>query len=58
MNWFRHCGVGFHVRQWFELTLILLALCVALWKLVSWFFNRERDTDKAEKDYWRMHGGE
>lgn len=57
MSWFRHYGLGSHVSEWLALALIILALCIALLKLVFWLFTREQDTDEGEKEYWREHGG-
>ena len=39
-------------------TVILLALVlgIALLRLVVWLLTPERDKDKSERDYWRMHG--
>jgi hypothetical protein len=64
VNWFRHCGLGFHAGGWLALAMVILLALVpgtALLKLVIWLFKRKRDTneseDKSEREYWRIHGG-
>jgi len=64
VNWFRHCGLGFHASGWLAFAMVILLALVpgtALLKLVIWLFKRKRDTneseDKSEREYWRIHGG-
>jgi hypothetical protein len=60
VTWFSPGGVGFHAGEWLAFTLVillLLALRVALLRLVPRLFKRERGTDESESDYWRIHGG-
>jgi len=60
VNWFRRDGFGFHAGDWLvfaPVILVLFALCIALSRLVFGLFKRKGDTDKGERDYWRLHGG-
>ena len=59
MNWFRHHGLGLHAGERLALEMVILLallLGIALLKLVIWLLTPERDKDKSERDYWRMHG--
>jgi hypothetical protein len=61
MNWFTNHAFGSHAAEWLALaTVILLALelCTGTLEFVSSLFSHERDANKPEKDYWRIHGGE
>ncbi len=42
MNWFGHCGLGFHAGEWLASAIVILA---------SFAFC------ESEKEYWRMHKG-
>ena len=64
MNWFGHCGLGFHAGEWLASAIVILAsfaFCIASLRLVFWFLTRKRDADESEgeseKEYWRMHKG-
>jgi hypothetical protein len=60
VTWFRPDGFGFHAGGWLAYALVILvlfALCVALLRILFRVFRRERDTEKNESDYWRIHGG-
>jgi hypothetical protein len=63
VNWFIRYVFGSHVSEWLALArviLLLLALGIALLKLVFWILTRERNADeregKSEREYWRIHG--
>jgi hypothetical protein len=60
VTWFRRDGLAFHAGEWLAFALVillLLALCIALLRLVFAIFKRKRRADESESDYWRMHGG-
>ena len=60
VNWFEREGFGFHAGEClaFGLTILLsFPLCIALLRLVFGLFKRKGETDKSERDYWRIHGG-
>ena len=57
MNWVNHQGVTFHAGERLALAIVALLPGIALLKLVIWLLTPERDKDKSERDYWRMHGG-
>jgi hypothetical protein len=43
VNWFRHCGLGFHASGWLAFAMVILLALVpgtALLKLVIWLFKR------------------
>jgi len=58
VNWFGHCGLGFHAGEWLASAIVIL---IASLRLVFWFLTRKRDADESEgeseKEYWRMHKG-
>jgi len=57
VNWFSHHGVGFHAGEQLALAIVVLLPGIALLKLVIWLLTPERNKDKSERDYWRIHGG-
>ena len=61
MKWFLSCALGSHTGEWFALgAMIVLAfgVCIASLKVVFWLLTRKSDTEEAESEYWRIHGGE
>jgi hypothetical protein len=61
MNWFTNYPFGSHAAEWLALAVVILLaleLCTGTLEFVSSLFTHERDADKSEKDYWRIHGGE
>jgi len=59
LNWLIQLALGSHAGGWLALATVVLlsfALGIALVRPVFWLFTRERDADKSEKDYWRIHG--
>jgi uncharacterized iron-regulated membrane protein len=60
VNWFRNYAFGSQAGEWLALAMVILlalVLGIALLKLVIWLLTPERDKDKSERDYWRIHGG-
>ena len=57
MNWLRHNGLGFHAGDRLVLAIVILLPGIALLKLVIRLLTPERNRDKSERDYWRIHGG-
>ena len=61
MNWFTHYAFSSRAAAGLALAVVILlglALCIGLPKLVSSLLTHHGDTDKSEKDYWRIHGGD
>ena len=61
MKWFLSDAFGSHPSDWLALGVMIVfafASCIASLKVVFWLLTRKRDTDAAESEYWRIHGGE
>jgi predicted signal transduction protein with EAL and GGDEF domain len=60
MKWFLSYALGSHASEWLALGVMIVftfALCITSLKVVFWLLTRRRDTDAAESEYWRIHGG-
>lgn len=60
MKWFLSCVFGSHAGEWFALggmIVFAFALCIGSLKVVFWLLTREHETEEAESEYWRIHGG-
>jgi hypothetical protein len=57
VNWFGHRGLGFQAGDRLAFAIVILLPGIALLKLVIWLLTPERNKDKSERDYWRIHGG-
>jgi hypothetical protein len=54
-----HYEFGSHVVDWLALAVVVvltLAVRIGTRKLISWVIARKRDSDKSEREYWRIHG--
>jgi hypothetical protein len=63
VNWFRHCGLGFHAGEWLALAIVILlsfGSSITSLRLGMWLLTRKRDSygseDERDKQYWRAHG--
>jgi hypothetical protein len=56
VNWFRHHDLSFHAGDRLALAIVILLSGIALLKVVIWLLTPERNKDKSERDYWRIHG--
>jgi hypothetical protein len=58
MNWFIHYVFGSRAVARLVLGVVILlalALCTVIVKFVSLLLTHERDADKSDNDYWRIH---
>jgi hypothetical protein len=61
MHWRTKHGFGFHLVDWLAVAVVLLitiASHIGTRRLFFWLAKRKRGSDKGEREYWRMHGGE
>jgi hypothetical protein len=59
--WFLGYAFGSHAGEWLALGVMIVfafVLRTTSLRVVFWLLTRERDTDKPESEYWRIHGGE
>ena len=59
--WFLGYAFGSHADEWLALggmIVFAFVLRTTSLRVVFWLLTRERDTDKPESEYWRIHGGE
>jgi hypothetical protein len=59
MHWLTHYAFGSHVVDWLGLGIVVVltfAVRVGTRSLIFWLAAHKRGRDKAEKEYWRMHG--
>ena len=61
MTWLLNYAFGSHASEWLALGVMIVfgfVSSIASSKVVFWLLTRKRDTDAAESEYWRIHGGE
>ena len=59
MKWSRRYAFVSHAVSGPRIAMVLLLalIGIALLRLIIWLVTRERDEDRSERDYWRIHGG-
>jgi 4-amino-4-deoxy-L-arabinose transferase-like glycosyltransferase len=61
MRWLTNYTFGSHLVAWLAVAVVLLitiASHIGTRRLFFWLAKRKRGSDKGEREYWRMHGGE
>jgi hypothetical protein len=61
MHWITNYTFGSHVADWLVMAaavLLVIAVRIGTRSLVVWLLSHRRDSNKSEKDYWHIHGGE
>jgi hypothetical protein len=61
MHWITNYKFGSHAADWLGITaavLLVIAVRIGTRSLVVWLLSHRRDSNKSEKDYWHIHGGE
>ena len=61
MYWLTHYAFGSHLVDWLALAVVVvftLAVRIGTRRFILWLLTHKRDSDKQEREYWRIHGGE
>ncbi len=59
MHWLTHYAFGSHLVDWLALAVVVAltpAMRIGGRRFILGLLTRKRDSDKSEKEYWRMHG--
>ena len=62
MHWLTNYAFGSHVADWLAVAVVVVVVAIALRigtrRFIFWLLTPKCDSDKGEREYWRIHGGE
>jgi hypothetical protein len=60
-HWLTNYAFGSHAADWLAVAavaVLVLAIPIGTRRFIFWLLSHKRDSDKSEREYWRIHGGE